>query len=106
MMTSPENAANAEEVNLDILGKTPGAEAGGKPEDPREEELKKNELRYMDMNNKDLLKKVLTDCNYIVPSLPQSKFINYGEEYSEYSKMPIARSRNVGSQPSNYTDLS
>ena len=97
MMTSPENAANAQEVNLDILGKTPAADAAGKPEDPKEEELKKNELRYMDMNNKDLLKRVLTDCNYIVPSPPQSKFINYGEDASEYSKMPITRSRNVGS---------
>jgi len=70
MMTSPENANNGEDVNFDILGKTPSKDARGKIEDSKEEELKKNELRYMDMNNKDLLKKVLTDCNYIVPSPP------------------------------------
>lgn len=70
MMRSPENAANPDDVNFDILGKPSAGDGAGKPRDPREEELKKNELRYMDMNNKDLLKKVLTDCNYIVPSPP------------------------------------
>jgi len=69
-MKSPENAASAKDVNYDIIGKTPATDATGQPENPKEEELKKNELRYMDMNNKDLLKKVLQDCNYIMPSPP------------------------------------
>ena len=98
MMKSPENAAGAQDVNFDLLGKTPATEGPGQAENPKEEELKKNELRYMDMNNKDLLKKVLTDCNYIMPSPPQNQFVHYGEDNSEYSRdYTKARSRNIGS---------
>ena len=96
-MKSPENAANAKDVNYDILGKTPATDATGQPVNTKEEELKKNELRYMDMNNKDLLKKVLQDCNYIIPSPPQNQMAYYGDDISEYSRELRARSRNIGS---------